>query len=68
MTAARSTRSPDRSARHGGRRRIELRPAWDDGTAPAMPVGVEPVVRLLGGEYLFLPSIGFLRGLALGTV
>ena len=39
---------------------------WGDARAPARVLAVEPAVTLLGGEYCFLPSIAFLRGLAHG--
>jgi deferrochelatase/peroxidase EfeB len=47
--------------RAGSSARLATR--WDDPAAPVVPLAVEPVVTLLGGEYCFLPSIDFLRGL-----
>jgi Dyp-type peroxidase family len=43
--------------------RVELSRSYGD-PAPSQQFAVEPVVTLLGGEYCFLPSIAFLRGLA----
>jgi Dyp-type peroxidase family len=42
---------------------IELSPGWNDPRVPRVRVPVDPVVTLLGGEYCFLPSLEFLRGL-----
>lgn len=42
---------------------IELGGSWGDAREPATSVPLEPVVRFLGGEYLFLPSVDFLVGL-----
>ena len=42
---------------------ITLSGHWDDARAPSQELTVEPVVKLLGGEYCFLPSIDFLLGL-----
>jgi Dyp-type peroxidase family len=44
---------------------VELSPRWGAGAMP-QPVAVDPVVTLRGGEYCFLPSIDFLRGLGDG--
>jgi Dyp-type peroxidase family len=44
---------------------VELSPRWGVGAMP-QPVAVDPVVTLRGGEYCFLPSIDFLRGLGDG--
>jgi Dyp-type peroxidase family len=44
---------------------VELSPRWGVGALP-QPVAVDPVVTLRGGEYCFLPSIDFLRGLGDG--
>ncbi|MDX6565062.1 MAG: hypothetical protein QOE10_724, partial [Gaiellales bacterium] len=44
---------------------VELSPGWGVGALPR-PVAVDPVVTLRGGEYCFLPSIDFLRGLGDG--
>jgi Dyp-type peroxidase family len=45
---------------------IALPNRWDDPDAPLRRVVIQPVVTLRGGEYCFLPSIDFLRGLADG--
>jgi deferrochelatase/peroxidase EfeB len=42
---------------------VTLSGHWDDAHAPSRQLTVEPLVRLLGGEYCFLPSIDFLLGL-----
>ena len=42
---------------------VTLSGHWGDAGAPTRELTVEPVVRLLGGEYCFLPSIDFLLGL-----
>jgi Dyp-type peroxidase family len=49
-----------------GEPRIELSGSWGDVRTPSRELVVEPAVTLLGGEYCFLPSIAFLRGLADG--
>jgi hypothetical protein len=46
--------------------RVELSSSWGHAGAPSRELAVEPTVTLLGGEYCFLPSIAFLRGLAHG--
>jgi Dyp-type peroxidase family len=46
--------------------RALLSPTWDDQKATPDTCALEPVVRLRGGEYLYLPSIDFLTGLARG--
>ena len=46
--------------------RVEFSGAWGRVGAPTRQLAVEPAVTLLGGEYCFLPSIAFLRGLADG--
>jgi Dyp-type peroxidase family len=46
--------------------RVELSSSWGHVGAPSRRLAVEPAVTLLGGEYCFLPSIAFLRGLARG--
>ncbi len=48
-----------------GEPRVELSARWG-GDGASRQLGVEPLVTLLGGEYCFLPSIPFLRGLAHG--
>jgi Dyp-type peroxidase family len=42
---------------------VTLSAHWDDARARRQELAVAPVVTLLGGEYCFLPSIDFLRGL-----
>jgi Dyp-type peroxidase family len=42
---------------------VTLSGRWNDAQAPSSELTVEPVVTLRGGEYCFLPSIDFLRGL-----
>jgi Dyp-type peroxidase family len=42
---------------------LELSPGWNDPRGPRVHVSVDPVVTLRGGEYCFLPSLDFLRGL-----
>jgi Dyp-type peroxidase family len=44
---------------------VELSRRWGVGALP-QAIAIEPVVTLRGGEYCFLPSIDFLRGLADG--
>jgi Dyp-type peroxidase family len=43
---------------------IALRRDWDEAHERAQTLPLEQVVRFRGGEYLFLPSIPFLRSLA----
>jgi deferrochelatase/peroxidase EfeB len=43
--------------------RAELASSWGDARAQRRSVELEPVVRMLGGEYCFLPSVDFLTGL-----
>ena len=62
-TAARSTPSWASSAPARASRDVTLLGHWGDAGAPRGELAVEPVVTLLGGEYCFLPSIDFLRGL-----
>jgi Dyp-type peroxidase family len=46
-----------------GRGQLDLSTGWNDPCARRVRVSVDPVVTLRGGEYCFLPSLAFLRGL-----
>ena len=51
---------------HATHPEMELRRDWDDPHEAPRTVRLEQLVRFRGGEYLFLPSIPFLLGLADG--